>query len=137
MSQENVDLVRAVVEAFNRRDWDAFFKNLVPSFELDLSRATGPDHGVYGRDQAQRLLHDFSDAWESLRIEDDEYIDAGEHVVAPWTLHAQGRDGIEVPSRVTWVWTVREGEIVRASMYQERQEALEAVGVSGELRNRP
>jgi ketosteroid isomerase-like protein len=129
VSQENVDLVRAALEAFNRGDWDGFFKDAVPSFELDLSRATGPVHGVYGLDQARRVLHEFSDAWESLQIEGDEYIDAGEHVVAPWTLRARGRDGIEVPSRVTWVWTVREGGVVRASMYQERHEALEAVGV--------
>jgi hypothetical protein len=46
------------------------------------------------------------------------------------TLHMRGRDGIEVSARVTQVWTVRGGTLVRMRMYQERQEALEAVGLS-------
>ena len=41
-----------------------------------------------------------------------------------------GRDGIEVGSRPTLVWTIRDGAIERVSMYQERQDALEAVGLS-------
>jgi hypothetical protein len=31
---------------------------------------------------------------------------------------------------VTWTWTIRDGNIKRLCMYQERQEALEAVGLS-------
>ena len=56
---------------------------------------------------------------------------AGHHVVAPQTLHARGRDGIDVPSRVTWVWSFRDGEIFRAAMYQSREDAMEAVGLEG------
>jgi hypothetical protein len=33
-------------------------------------------------------------------------------------------------SRPTLVWTIREGAIERISMYQEREDALEAVGLS-------
>jgi hypothetical protein len=45
-------------------------------------------------------------------------------------MHVRGRDGIEVVSRPTLVWTIRGGAFERACMYQERQEALEAVGLS-------
>jgi ketosteroid isomerase-like protein len=127
MSKRNVELVQAAVEAFNKGDWDGFLANAAPEFELDLSRATGPEHGVYGLDRTRRLLRDFSESWESLRIEGDDYSQAGEHVVVTQTLHARGREGIEVPSRVTWVWTIRDGSVVRASMYQELEDALEAV----------
>jgi ketosteroid isomerase-like protein len=130
MSQENVEIVRAAVDAANGGDWDAVFKDAAPSFEVDLSRAVGPLHGVYGLDQWRSAVEDFAGSWESLRFETGELIDAGEHVVVPWTMHARGRDGIEVPSRVTWVWSIRNGAIVRACMYQERQEALEAAGLS-------
>jgi hypothetical protein len=51
-------------------------------------------------------------------------------VVVPWTLHGKGRDGIEVVTRVAWVWTIRDRAVERISVDQERQEALEAVGLS-------
>jgi ketosteroid isomerase-like protein len=132
MSRENVILVRAAVEAVDRGDWDAMLRDAAPSFELDLSRAVGPVHGVYGLDRVRSVLDDFAASWESLRFEAGELIDAGDHVVVPWTMYARGRDGIEVPSRVTWVWTVHDGAIARATMYQERDDALDAVGLRGQ-----
>lgn len=129
MSHENVEIVRAAVEAADRGDWDAMFKDAAPDFEVDLSRAVGPFQGVYSLAQIRAVLDEFSSTWESLRFEPPELIDAGEHIVVPWTMYARGRDGIEVPSRVTWVWTVRDGAIVRACMYQEREHAFEAAGL--------
>jgi ketosteroid isomerase-like protein len=52
-------------------------------------------------------------------------------VVVPQTGYVRGRDGIETTARITLVWTVRDGAIVRATMYQERGQALEAAGLSG------
>jgi len=129
VSHENVEIVRAAIEAFNRREWDAAFKDAAPGFEVDLSRAVGPVHGVFTLDQSQGLLRDFAESWESLRIEPHEFIDAGDHVVVPWTLEGRGRAGIEVVTRVTWVWTIRDRALQRVCVYQERDEAFEAAGV--------
>jgi ketosteroid isomerase-like protein len=129
MSQENVEVIRAAIDAFNHRDWDSALKDAAPASEVDLSRAIGPMHGVYRLDQMRGFIDDLAENWESLRIEPDELIEAGENVVVPWTIHAAGRDGIEVQARVTWTFTIREGAIERACMYQERQEALEAAGL--------
>jgi ketosteroid isomerase-like protein len=130
MSQENVETVRAAIDAYNQGDWDALVQDAASDFEFDLSRAVGPDHGVYGRDQTQSLSSQFAEDWESVWIEPHEFIEAGEHVVVPWTMHAVGRDGIEVQTRVTMNWTIRNGAVERLCMYQERQEALEAAGLS-------
>ena len=46
------------------------------------------------------------------------------------TQHVNGRDGIEVSASPTMVWTIRDGAIERAVMYQEREDALEAVGMA-------
>ncbi len=35
MSQENVEVIRAVVAAFNRGDWDAALSYAAPDFRLD------------------------------------------------------------------------------------------------------
>ena len=131
MSQENVEIVKAAIDAANREDWDALFQDLTPGFELDMSRAMGPARGLYGLDQLRRFLVDFAESWESIRVEPHEFIEAGDLVVVPWTMHARGRDGIEVAARrPAFVWTIHDGAIERVSMYQERQDALEAVGLS-------
>ena len=129
MSQGNVDIASAAIDAYNRGDLEAALKDATADFEMDLSRALGPQHGVYRLDQMQRFWSEFSEGWQSLVIEPDEFIELGEHVVVPWTLHATGRDGIEVEARVTWTFTIRDGAIERVCMYQERAEALEAAGL--------
>jgi hypothetical protein len=51
MSQENVEVVKAALEAANRDDWDGVFKDMAPGFELDFSRAIGPVlHGILSLD---------------------------------------------------------------------------------------
>jgi ketosteroid isomerase-like protein len=132
MSQENVEIVRAAHDAFNRGDIDAAFEDFAPDFELDMSRAIGINvtRDVYDLDQFRRLLEEFVGSWDSFRLGADEFIDAGEHVVTPFTNRASGRDGIELQARGTWVWTIRDRVVVRACLYQERQEALQAVGLS-------
>ena len=130
MSQENVEIVKAWYDAFNRDDWDAMLKDAAPGFEYDFSRAVGPWRGVFGLDQARRLWEEFAASWESFRVEPHEFIEVGDHVVVPGTGHLVGRDGIEVEVRVTFVYTIRDGAIERITMYQERQDALEDLGLS-------
>jgi ketosteroid isomerase-like protein len=130
MSQENVEIVKAWYDAYNREDWDAFYKDVAPGFEVDLSRAVGPWRGVFGLDQVRRLVGEFSETWESVRLEPHEFIEAGDLVVVPATQHLKGRGGIEVVARAALVWTIRNGAIERVSMYQEKEDALEDLGLS-------
>ena len=130
MSQENVEIVKAVIEATNREDWDAAFQDAAPGLEFDMSRSLGPWRGVYGVDQFRRFVDEFTDSWESMRMEPHEFIEAGDHVVTPGTTHLRGRDGIEVSATGAWVWTIRDGALERWAQYQESREALEAVGLS-------
>jgi ketosteroid isomerase-like protein len=130
MSQENVEIVKAWYDAYNREDWDAMFKLLAPGFEVDMSRADGPWRGVFGLDQIRRVMGEFRETWESARLEHHEFIEAGDLVVVPSTQHLKGRGGIEVVVRATFVGTIRNGAVERVTMYQERQDALEDLGLS-------
>jgi ketosteroid isomerase-like protein len=131
MSQEeNIGIARAAIDAYNKGDLEGALKGAAPGFEMDLSRAMGPDQrGVYGRDQMTQFWTEFAKGWESVRIEPQDFIAAGDQVVVPWTMRAVGRDGIEVQARVTWIFTIRDGAIHRVSMYQALDEALEAAGL--------
>jgi ketosteroid isomerase-like protein len=130
MSEENVEVVRATVQAINRRDLDSAFKHATPDCEFDLSRAVGLRRSIYNVEQWRAVSEEFWGMWESARWDVGEYIDAGDHVVTPITNRLRGRDGIEVEARVTWLWTFRDGAVKRATLYQERKEALEAAGLS-------
>ena len=126
-----MEIVRAAHDAFNRGDLDAAFEDFAPDFEIDMSRAIGIniDRDVYDLDQFRQLLDEFTGTWDSFRLGVDEFIDAGELVVTPYTNRVSGRDGIELQARGTWVWTIRDRAVVRACLYQEFDEALEAAGL--------
>jgi ketosteroid isomerase-like protein len=130
MSQENVEIIRAAIDAINRGDLEGVLKDADPDFEFDLSRAVGPVQGVFKLDQTRGLLEEFFGMWEAVRWEIDELREVGDHVAASTTNYLRGRDGIEITARTPWVWTFRDGSIVRQCGYQEWQEALEAVGLS-------
>jgi hypothetical protein len=36
MSEENVEIVGTLIDAFNRDDWDSMFKDASPNLEYDL-----------------------------------------------------------------------------------------------------
>ena len=133
MSQENVEIVRAALDAYNRGDLEAMLKHAAPDCELDWSRSIGPQRGVYRLEQIPQFdlgQFDLGETFESVRTEPEELIDAGDHVVTPMVGYFRGRDGIEVTARFTYLWTFRDGTAVRVTLYQERQEALEAAGLS-------
>jgi ketosteroid isomerase-like protein len=130
MSQENVEVVRAVIDARNAEDIDAALKDMAPGFELDFSRAIGPTRGVFGLEQMRELWDEFAESWESHHWAAEEFVDGGDQVVTPTTQYLRGREGIEVEARTTWIWTFRDGKIIRVTYFQGRQEALEAAGIS-------
>jgi ketosteroid isomerase-like protein len=130
MPQENVKIVKAAIKALNSQDWDALFRDVAPGAEVDMSRAVGPITGVFKIHLFRQTLEQFAENWQFLRGEPHEFIEAGDLVVMPWTLHGKGREGIEVTASPTWVWTIRDGAIQGLVMYQEREDALEAVGLS-------
>jgi ketosteroid isomerase-like protein len=91
----------------------------------------GRSKGVYrGRSGLETFLDEFWSTFENVELETHGFTQAGSDVVVPNTAHLRGRDGIEVTARSTFVYTVEGGQISRLRMFQERAEALEAVGLS-------
>jgi ketosteroid isomerase-like protein len=129
MSQTSSEIVRAAIDAANRGDFDAAFKDAAPSFEWDNSRAIGADNrGVFSLEGAKEYLTAGRELFESVWTELNDVIPIGDYVVVPHTVHVRGRDGIEAQARTTWLFTIRNGKIERVCLYQEQQEALEAAG---------
>ena len=129
MSEENVEIVRRGIEAWNLRDlatWRAMFH---PDAEVDWSRSQGPLKGVYRGDELETFWHEFWSTFADVQLETHGFTEADSEVVVSNTAHARGRDGIEVTARSTFVFKIEDGQITRVRMFQERAEALEAAGL--------
>ena len=131
MSQENIEVVRSHVEAWNRRDKAAYVASFRSDAEIDWSRARALYRGVYrGREQQKAFWDEFWSTFEDSQLEIHDLTEAGSEIVVWNTAHMWGRDGIEVTARSAIVFTVENGEITRLRLFQERAEALEAAGLS-------
>jgi ketosteroid isomerase-like protein len=130
MSQENVDVVRRAIAAYNQRDFEAIRALNHADVQLDWSASRGLDAGVYrGVDDVVRFYRNFLEMFEEVRIEPDRFIDSGDLVVVPNFAQVRGRDGIETFARSALVFEVRGSLVARIVLYQETQDALEAAGL--------
>jgi ketosteroid isomerase-like protein len=93
----------------------------------------GADGALWqGHEGLRRWSRQYYDSWESLEDTVEELVDAGEHVVVIVTTRGQGRgSGVEVEWKDhAGVFTVRESKVVRVVWFPNREQALEAVGLS-------
>jgi ketosteroid isomerase-like protein len=132
MSEENVEIVQRHTEVWNRRNLGAWLALFAFDAEIDWSRSRGPFKGVY---RGHREIEAFWDLWwstfEDVQLETTHgFAEAGSEVVYSQTTHIRGREGIEVSARSTFLFTLEGGLISRLRMFDERAEALEAVGLS-------
>ena len=130
MSQENVKVVRTIVEAAERGDWEAALSAYDDGVVLDQSRM--PGGGVYhGHAGVREFYRRWIAAWDSFRIEVERVIDAGEVVVDVNTVSGIGTEsGAAVTMRTANVWHVEGGKVVRHVGYPDASMALEAAGLS-------
>jgi ketosteroid isomerase-like protein len=132
MSQENVEIVRRNLDAFNRRDIDDYIATIADDFLLH-SQFAGVDADAYhGHADVARYFQDLAEAWHRYRAEPMELVEGeGGRVACQLVTRAQAeRSGIEVTKRIGAVFNVRAGKIVGIEAYPTHSEALEAVGLS-------
>jgi ketosteroid isomerase-like protein len=91
MSQENVEIVRRVSDAFARGDLPTVFALVAPEIEWDFSHAdTWLEERVYrGYDAITEFFGKWIGEWEDYRFELEEVIDAGDKAVA--VIHDEGK----------------------------------------------
>jgi|SoiMetStandDraft_5_1073268.scaffolds.fasta_scaffold56171_2 ketosteroid isomerase-like protein len=127
MSQEDVRAIRGLYEAFGRKDLPAMLAVLHPEVEFYQSTLL-PWGGIYrGQEEAKRFFTTLVGYVDS-RIDLDEIIDAGEHIVA--VGHSRGRvkandHAFEVA--IAHVWTMRQGKALRFENYLDTPTMLRAL----------
>jgi ketosteroid isomerase-like protein len=131
MSQENVEIVRRVVEAFNSDEPRRALARFHPDIEF-TSTASALDGTAYvGLEGMGRYANDLEAIFDDWHSEDDRIIDAGTEDVL-WLHRIVGRakaSGFPVDQPIGIVWTLRDGLIWRGRAYLNHAEALRAVGL--------
>jgi ketosteroid isomerase-like protein len=83
-----------------------------------------------GHDGVREFFTGLSRTWKTYSFRYEEYIDAGDEVLAIGRFHGRGQaSGIEIEAPIVHIWTVRAGIGVRLQAYLDREQALEAVGL--------
>ena len=129
MSQENVQIVRELFDAWNRRDYAAAQAAFDPEIEVEMSAESVLDGTYRGYSGLTELMR-FWGAFADFRSDVEEVLTAGDDVFI--TVHHYGRgksSGIGVQMKNWQVFTVRDGRIVRYRIYGTRSNALEAAGL--------
>jgi len=137
MSQENVEIVRALAEGFQRRQHEQAFKFYDPEIEWDASAVAEifPEiSGVYhGHEGVRAHWRNWLSAWSDLQFEIQNVVGAGDEVVLlicnqrQWGRHS----GLEAEfAPYGMVFTFRSGKVIRWRMFPDQRSALEAAGLS-------
>jgi len=130
MSQENVEVIRRMYEAFHGGDFDGALAYFDPEVEVDASVRV--DEGVgHGRDAVSAVVASWLAAWDEWREEIEEIRDLGSGVLVVSTQHGRAKgSGIEVETRYAVLYEIRGGKIIRMVLYSGLAEALKAAGIS-------
>jgi steroid delta-isomerase-like uncharacterized protein len=131
MPQENVELVRRAMEAWNSEDMTDLIALSDPEVEF-VSIFAGMEGRTYrGYDGLREYFDDMRDTWSEFHRDIEEMIDAGdERVVVDFHLRGKARvSGVPVDEQVTTVFQLRQGRLNRMVVYRDREEALEAAGL--------
>ena len=130
MSQENVEIVRATVEAWNAGDMDAL-RELHDPDVIARPPEGWPEPGPFvGREALMRQYAQMRETWDTDASEPiSDFIDAVDRVVVRFIWRGMGH-GPESSMELTNVVTIRKGKIVTMEYFWDHAEALETLGLS-------
>ena len=126
MSEQNVELVRRIYDAWGRNESP---RELI---DPDVEYVNPPYAVEPGTRRGRRSFAAVRDTYEDFELRIERMVDAGEEdvvVLAHYTGTGRG-SGVPVAGEHGYVWTVRGGVAVRFRWFQSHQEALGAAGVS-------
>jgi ketosteroid isomerase-like protein len=130
VSAQNVQVIRRMVEAFNDRDIDVLAQYMEADADLYPMRAQLEGKAYRGAEGVREMLADFDQDWEFVRMDAEEFHDAGDQVVLLGRLQARGRaSGVDLDVPMGFVWRLREGKVVYARSFSEQDDALRDAGL--------
>jgi ketosteroid isomerase-like protein len=131
MSEENVEVVRALVDATSRGDTPAMLKLADPSVVFTPLPNTPDVESFHGHEGLLRGIAQTTEIWDDFSVELREMRDFDDHVLASLRWWGRGpSSGIQMEVDICALSAFREGKIVRLQLFESEQQALEAAGLS-------
>jgi ketosteroid isomerase-like protein len=129
MSEENLELIRAGFAAHSRGDLDALMQVYDPEVVFE-TLLLGTHHG----NEAIRLIYEENQKTLSgYDVVPVELIDSEDQVVAVAQVTGAGSASeiaMEDRDRFAFLFTIKNGRVVREQAFRNREEAIEAAGLS-------
>jgi ketosteroid isomerase-like protein len=129
VSQENVEIVRRMFEAYAHGGFAAAATFAHPDFEMSLMA----DHPLGGRTyragEAGDAMLDFVNSFQDFRASGEEFIDAGDRVIVAVRERGKAREGVEFEQTFGVLYTLHDGKVSRMEWFDTPAEALKAVGL--------
>jgi ketosteroid isomerase-like protein len=132
MSQENVEIVRKGIAAWNRRDAQLWLTYAAPQIEWVPAGPAAVESAVYnGYDEVARGLAAVWDTWEVFEFDESEMRDLGDSVL--WLGHVKMRGGtshVEFDQEFALHSLLSDGKFIRVQAFLSWRESLEAAGLA-------
>jgi len=133
MSQENVQVVRGLYEAFGRGDVSAVLGQMDQGIEWnEAENFIYADRNPYVGPQAvfEGVFMRLGSEWDGFAVTPEEWLDAGHQVVVLGRYTGRHKvAGREVRAQFAHVWGVRGGRVVRFQQYTDTKQFAEAATV--------
>jgi ketosteroid isomerase-like protein len=132
VSEQNVELHRRLIEAYNARDTETFIALCDPRIEVHSVFAAPGGADYNGHDGVRTWLQDLEETWgEEFRVQPEAFFDLGENTLMFGVLHGRGQQtGVDVPMSNAQVARLRDGLIVYLKVYIHREDALRDLDAS-------
>ena len=131
MSQENVEIIRALYDSFGKGDIPTVLGQMDQDIEWrEAENFIYADRNPYVGPQAilEGVFTRLGTEWEGFTVTPEEWLDAGNHVVVLGSYSgAHKATGREVRAQFAHVWGVRGGRVVRFQQYTDTKQFAEAV----------
>jgi len=133
MSEENAEIALRQIDAFNRRDAEGVVAFASPEVEWEDSMFWTEHVRIYrGRVELREWVERVLEPWESIRVRADELAETSDgRVFARLFLTGRGKASGAVTEQAAWtVLWFADGLCTRRRVFRDRDEALEAAGLS-------
>jgi ketosteroid isomerase-like protein len=129
MSQENVEIVRRMWEAFLGDDPASALSFYDPEIKWDGTNL--PDGKIaQGHEAILEHAMRWAEMWDDWRMKPERFIDAGcGQVVLVFHEFGRSESGLQLDERHAELYTVRDGKIVYRKGFSDPDDALEAAGL--------
>ncbi len=132
MSQKDFEIPRRLIDAYNRRDMDAFVELLDPNVEWIPIMAALEGRVYCGHEGVRAWIDDLDEDWEYFEPCLEDFHDLGDRILIFGHWRARGRaSGVELDNQpAAWIYKIKDGKVVWMRTFTDRAEALEAAGLS-------